>query len=159
MGMMLWRYPSVNGICWTFCIERTLASDGAPNSDGVTFLVFSSTTSGTAPSMVWRTIVFASGLGNQHGRIPCVVRGDGSTTDVYNNQIPVSPGFPSYGKYGNPQTVCAVSSMDDVVEGQIVQTTLYGATRTYVCTKMLPYPRIGPGTQSTSLYGFLMRYD
>jgi hypothetical protein len=48
--------------------------------------------------------------------------------------VPVSPLYPVYGKFGNPCTVLGCISFYDVSEGALITTTLYGASRTYLCS-------------------------
>jgi hypothetical protein len=57
-------------------------------------------------------------------------------------EVPLSPIYPSYGKFGNPCTVVGCCANLDVGEGALVQTTIYGASRTYIASHPNSYAAI-----------------
>ena len=115
-----------------FFIERTKNSDGTNSSDGVTLVSRDGNNSGTF-SGVQQTIVFGVGLGNLNTSLSlAALANGGNASDAFNNNIPVSPLFPIYGKYGNPMTTLCFVHTQDVAEGCLFTTTLYGVTRTYL---------------------------
>jgi hypothetical protein len=149
LGIMMWRSgTSANGLF--FGIERTLATDGTPNSDGVN--IVASFYQNTA---FQQTLVFGVGPGNTWTRPITLSMG---AADAFNNNVPVSPVFPDYGKYGNPMTIVANMNGADVADGALIQTTLYGATRIYLASKTNGWSG-NFGTLSTNVYALLMRYD
>ena len=158
--MMLWRN---GGGCNCFIgIERTLATDGTPNSDGVTMVVVKFHNINFQQRSEQQTIVFGVGAANFIGSPVVLARGyvgnttTVATTDSFNNNVPISPVFPSYGKFGNPMTVVGSLRSVDVAEGGLLQTTLYGATRTYLCSSANNFLAFGPQASGQAL---AMRYD
>lgn len=127
-GVMLWRNGTGN--CPSaFFVERTLATDGTPCTDGVNFAYV--TYSAYVRS---QTLMFIAGPGNLHSNVAGL--GSmiaGATTDTFNNKVPATPVFPIAGVPLNPMTVCGFCPKDDLAEGALVSPiTLYGATRTYL---------------------------
>lgn len=163
-GMMLWRYGP-NYIPHSLFIERTLDTAGAPSSDGVSYVA----TSGSDPGSCYtrqQTLVFGVGPGNLSGSPVClgVTHSSGNFvvySDVFNNSVPISPVFPSYGKFGNPMTVVGSLRSSDCPEGAILQTTLYGQTRYYMCSGGGRFNVFGPVQSGTVDSGckLAMRWD
>lgn len=134
-GCLLWR--NTNNVC-AFSIERTLDSTGAPQSDGVTLFIGGNDQGGRVTQ---QTLAFGVGLGNvcnspimlmAYGQAPGNT--NNSTTQALAGNIPMSPMFPLYGKFGNPHTVVLFGRSADVGEGTTFTTTVYGSTRTYLAT-------------------------
>ena len=146
--MMMWR--SINSfVPMVVSIERTKNTDGTDSSDGWNLVVLAQN-SGNAQRN--ETGVFGVGLATavSNRQYPCIQGGQSS--GVFNNNIPVSPLFPIYGKVGNPLTGIAFVCPSDVAEGCIFTTTLYGATRTYIATGFC-------NLASPSGYKTCMRFD
>lgn len=145
---LMWRTTLNAAAIGVFMIERTKNTDGTDSSDGVTLLI------GYAPSADsgrQQSIIFGKGLGNVSNG-PIFLRNNllSGSTDNFANSIPISPVYPTYGKFGNPHTGIATAWGSDVAEGEIMTTLLYGATRTYLWTKQA-------NPQSNMAYG--IRYD
>jgi hypothetical protein len=84
------------------------------------------------PSLFQVTIVFGIGLAPPQEGIVVIAL---DNSELFNNTIAISPAFPVYGKFGNPHTVCGAANGSDATEGLLIQTQLYGNTRTYIATK------------------------
>lgn len=138
MCMMLWRSLNANECPFMFVIERTHNADGSNNNDGVTFASFNNGTVSTGTGLNQGTLVFGVGLGNQSAQKTYVFLSNGqNAAGAFNNNIPLSPMFPDYGKYGNPLTQVGWVHTQDVAEACFFTTTLYGATRTYIASGLL----------------------
>ena len=154
LGVLLWRNASNTQIPLMFAIERTKTTAGADSTDGVSIFGCCNTTN---LSSFQQTIVFGIGVSpqNQLGYLSIGLPGGGAATSLaFNGSTPVTPVFPCYGKWGNPATVMAALAPSDTVEGSMLTTTLYSATRTYVMTKTCPAVNNTP----VSAYAIL-RYD
>lgn len=149
-GVLMWRNytaPAPMG----FVIERTHNVDGTNSGDGVTIAPVAAT--GTASTLSQATIVFGVSAAIQNsGRSFTALTDFNNASGAFNNNIPVSPVFPTYGKYGNPMTEIAFVHTQDVAEGCVFTSTLYGATRTYIATALIQITN-PPNCK------FCMRYD
>lgn len=126
LGMLIWRnHPSAGGPIW-LAIERTKNTDGTDSSDGVTLFINRSQ-NGQAQQA---TINFGVGTTVLTNLITCYDNANAS--QVFNNNVPVYPVFPVYGKVGNPCTVLAIIHTQDVVDTSLITVTLYGSSRTYL---------------------------
>lgn len=158
-SLMMYRSgPSVS-LCrsFVFGVERTKNADGSNNAEGVTAVMFNTNTR----SRGQQTHVFGVGISSAGATIPdgavyCFAGLDGVNTSLaFNNNIPIAPLLPQYGKLGNPMTTFAAVHQQDIAEACFFTTTMYGATRTYIAAQ--------PG-YSANLSGFstsrlCMRYD
>ena len=147
-SFMLWRSLASLFTCG-FSIERTRDTAGADSSDGVTIVSF-------APSNTpgQQTLVFGVGVGEQTPTAFYVsLTSYNSGSGAFNNNVPISPCFPVYGKYGNPLTTIGFVRTADVAEGCIFTTTLYGSTRTYIATNS------GIALSGPTFSRYCMRYD
>jgi len=134
MGMILWRSVGSNGQPFGFFVERTKNTDGTDSSDGVTIAVLANSNSSVS-SVYQQTLVFGVAAGNVPTNKSYVLIWNGTNSSgAFNNDIPITPGFPDYGRYGNPMTVLGWVHSQDVAEACFFTTTLYGATRTYLAT-------------------------
>jgi hypothetical protein len=154
-GALLWRSHSLAACMW-FAIERTCNSDGTYNTDGVTLFAMCNLTNDGGQ----QTLSFVNGpalrytaclntinvIGNSYAYPPV------SEVLPTTAQVPIAPCYPSYGKFGNPCTVVGTCPNNDAGEGALVQTTLYGSTRTYVATH--PVSNASLNNRKT-----LIRYD
>ena len=131
LDFILWRTHTTGTSRFLFAIERTLNVDGTPSSDGVTIFYGNSGSNATKQ----QTLLFGIGAATQYSRTPFIINGQStSSTDPLNNNTPISPVFPCYGKFGNPQTVFAAINGGDIGDGCLFTTTLYGSTRTYMAS-------------------------
>jgi hypothetical protein len=151
---MMWRSFAAAPTHLT-CIERTRNTDGTNSSDGVN-QYHGTNTAATCQ----QTIVFSVGLCNHpvfNNNRYCMAydQGNDTLTGAFNNNVPVFPVFPLYGKVGNPSTTLAFIRAADVAEGCIFTTTLYGATRTYIASSN--FTLSGPSPNTT--FRLCMRYD
>jgi hypothetical protein len=127
LGLMLWRTYTAP----TYCVERTKNTDGTDSSDGVTIVAAGS----NAATGGHQTVFFASGAGIATAAKNYIALSSGNNASQAEfNNVPVSPCFPSFGRYLNPLTTVAFVHSQDVAEGCLFSTTLYGATRTYLAT-------------------------
>jgi hypothetical protein len=157
-GCILWRNNTFSTGIWPFFIERTLATDGTPSSLGVTVVGLTGIIA-AGLSYKQQTIVFGVGAANQILQ-PCVLTAvAGATlTDTFNNNIAISPVFPDIGYFLNPMTVCGAMRASDIGEGGILSTTLYGATRLYLCSNSGGWlTQMSAETQAGGR--LMMRYD
>jgi len=152
-SFMLWRSFAANPTNFT-CIERTKDTAGVNSSDGV-----NQYNGANVGVLGQQTIVFGVGTVNHpalnNNRYVSVYdQGNDGGTRAFNNNVPVFPVFPLYGKVGNPATTLAFIWNTDVAEGCIFTTTLYGATRTYIASS-----NFTNSGGSGSSFRFCMRYD
>lgn len=147
LGLMLWRNLG-NDV--EVCIERTKNTDGTNSSDGVTIVCVGRNTSGVLNGQ--QTIVFGVGVASISPGNTFQARGRMAAVDSFNNNVPLHPVVPEYGREGNPMTTAAFINTADVAEGGEFSTTLYGATRTYIATAV--NSNVVPNNQR-----FCMRYD
>jgi hypothetical protein len=156
MGALMWRSHTLPACMW-FAIERTCNTDGAYNADGVTLFAGSHI---TGSSNGQQTLTFSYGPALQYAgcynTITWIGNSYGSSlaSEVFapTSSVPIAPFYPSYGKYGNPCTVAGSCPNGDAGEGALVQTTLYGASRTYIAT----HPNSAVALLNRKL---LIRYD
>lgn len=154
IGVMMWRNGSSVGASQIFGIERTKNTDGTDSTDGVQIYYNDSQQNGGQIALVFSGQQVTSFMQNGPltGRFVCVYTG--ASDLAFNNNIPVLPVFPVYGKVGNPSTeLCGVPS-GDIAEGAIFSTTLYGATRTYLASG-----HNGSGGWGANSMKVAMRYD
>lgn len=137
---LLWFKAATNGT-WFFGIERTLDSDGTPNSDGVTLC------NSNYQLSQMQTILFGVGAAPTF-----IQQGMPNSTGAYNGSIAVTPAFPMYGRLANPMTVAGAIYPTDIAECAILQCTLYGVTRRYLCSA----DNVAAGPYNSKL---MMRYD
>lgn len=154
--MLMWRSLNSNGAPVLISVERTHATDGTDNSDGATII---GANQGNGGGRGQQTIVFgvgaATGIGSGFGSgnaFYVALFNWNNASAAFNNNIPVSPIFPEYGKFGNPCFGVGLVHTQDVAEGCQFTSTLYGATRTYITTGNLK-------CDSFSNTKFVMRYD
>ncbi len=166
MGVLLWRNASNTLVPAFFAIERTKDSTGADSSDGV-FVVLLGGQNNNYGGFQMRGIIFgvgvtnliqASGSNSTSGPWLDVgyISNNQNLSDNFNNGVPISPVFPSYGKFGNPLTVMGVVRKVDIAEGVLISTTFYGGTMTYLSSKAGSYFNVLGGLANGS---FLMRFD
>ena len=137
-GMLLWRSGGVAGLtpCFVIAIERTHNTDGTNSSDGVTIICVNKSNLSRGP----HTLVFGIGMAvvntapDNNGTYAVIGWDCTNASGAFNNNIPVFPEAPIYGKVGNPMTEVAWVHAQDVAEGCVFTTTLYGATRTYIAS-------------------------
>lgn len=155
LSMILWRSLGATG-CTTlfFGVERTKNTDGTNSTDGVTLLWGCDTTINTGHQTLVFGVAAAGIVGGASNRGFAVISEANLGSDLaFNNNVPMSPVFPLYGKWGNPMTTFGVVPGGDVGEGCLFATSLYGATRTYVATANINWTT--PGTN----WKVCMRYD
>lgn len=137
-GALMYRSGPNSGAPYFFAIERTKNTDGTDSSDGFT-LIAGNRQNSTSYGSGHQTVIFGIataqfvGVNGQSGQYYYCALGDGNNASgAFNNEIPISPIFPQYGRYGNPLTTVGFVHTQDVADGCIFTTTLYGATRTYI---------------------------
>lgn len=155
-GCIMWRNSSTTNHSLALFFERTLDVNGNPSSDGVT-MVFCGSNGNTGQ----QTLIFSSPspiAANQWlAGLAVLTRPNNANSDLSNNGIPLSPVFPSYGKFGNPMTACASAKLSDVSEAATITTTLFGSTRTYLCAERGQLAAFSAFANAHS--ACLMRYD
>jgi len=152
IGFMLWRSRgTLDTLAQMFSIERTKATDGTNSSDGVfisSFCAWNNAGSSTGSSGIIFGVASPNATGSRTYIAPTITNQSGA----FNNNVPIFPLFPEYGVIGNPLTGIAFAHSADTTEGTVIQTTLYGATRTFLVTKI--HSVSSPGNSSQ-----LLRYD
>lgn len=150
LGIILWR--TLGGHNPMFAIERTKNTDGTNNAEGVT-IVATQNTSGVVNGGQ-QTIMFGVGVAPLPASRSYMAMSLGqNASGGFNNNIPICPIFPYYGKFGNPMTAIAMAQAADIAAGALVTTTLYGASRTYLSHAT------GPSVVQPANAIFLLRWD
>lgn len=170
IGVMMWRNaPGASALQQLFAIERSLDSSGAPTGSYVTLF-----TGGWVNTWVscfnQRSLVFgvgptpsSSSSNNTSYGSGLAVRAIGSYqvasgTSAFNNSIPFDLAAPMVGYFDYPCTVIGAAFGADMVDGVTFQTTVYGATRTYMPGKQASFSYAGPENAS-NVFAVCMRYD
>lgn len=133
LSINMWRDSTDGFEDIMFSIERTKDTAGVNSTDGVTIYI-------NFPNNARQqqgTLTFSPLLVFSFGALCRLSMGLADA--AFNNNIPISPLFPVYGKFGNPNTGVALCPANDVAEGGIFTATLYGATRTYLASKRNTY--------------------
>ncbi|HLW51330.1 MAG TPA: hypothetical protein VKW06_00680 [Candidatus Angelobacter sp.] len=139
LGIMVRNNSS---LAFLFVVERTHNTDGTDSTDGVVMFFIGVNQFTKMRVLVFSPAVLAAversqtGGSDWHISMPVIPP---QNSDSFNSSIPVAPMFPDYGKYGNPMTTYAATGNNDVAEGMLLTTTLYGATRTYMASKINTY--------------------
>jgi len=140
IGIMMWRNTTVlvNGApaMYIFCVERTKNLDGTDSTEGVTLFFMRPRDSSGRTLRFQHTIIFGAGPPLPATNNFISLMDTTNTSSVYNSKAAISPMFPVYGRFGNPHTVLATCRAVDVAEASLVTATLYGASRTYLATKL-----------------------
>ena len=158
-GALLWRSHSLPACMW-FAVERTCDGDGTYNSDGVTLFGMAHSSGNSDGGQQTLTFVNGPAIRYISVLVTITVLGPGSVYGIppasevlsTTSQVPIGPCYPSYGKFGNPCTVVGTCPNNDAGEGALVQTTFYGAARTYIATH--PVSNVSIANRKT-----LIRYD
>lgn len=153
LGMMLWR-----GLNMTmFCVERTKNTDGTDSADGVT--IFADGVLNAPTQGGHHTIVFGVAAATASSTVSTAAKwatiNPTNSQVAFNNNVPIAPVVPAYGKYGNPATTLCFVDTSSVAEACLFTTTLYGATRTYIATGN----RSATASPASASYKIAMRYD
>jgi hypothetical protein len=138
-------------------IERTKNPDGSNSSEGITLHQFNWSNVFSTGNGLGRTLVFGVGAANNTGPYPIGLVSSTVASDNFNNNIPLSPAFPDYGKFGSPLTGICIAQGPDIAEGQILTTTLFGSTRTYLMSKNGAMSRANLGLATAGAMG--IRWD
>jgi hypothetical protein len=133
-GMMLWRTAAAGTAQIFLGWERSKDNFGIDTGLYMTYLLSNSSTG------VWRqSSVFATGGINFGTRTTVnamtISMGNAVSLQVGNN-LPVAPVFPSVGYFGNPLTIFLGLANQDTNEGVAFAATVYGASHTYLMTKI-----------------------
>lgn len=153
IAVMLWRNNNV-GIVNFFAIERTKDISGNDTVEGVTLVTNASSAN---PSTFQQTFKFSVGpapsFGTWAGIQPTMGTGNNGSTNL-NNSVAITPLFPLFGYWGNPQIVVAGAYLNDMQEGSCILASMYGSTRKYLMTKTMTFSRV-----FAAWVGVLMRWD
>lgn len=148
MGVMMWR-NAANNQQQFFGVQRSLDSTGAATSDYVTLW-----TCGNLVHTIQETISFSLGVApplsisgtGTAGGVPGLtqayfVRGIalGSFGTPFNGEIPMDLCCPLLGQWQNECTVCGTSDPSAITEGITFSATVYGASKTYMPSKLGPF--------------------
>jgi len=160
IGMMLWRdtnasYNGGGAGVLVLCIERTKTAAGVDSPDGVTIVTLNPQDTFINTLRQQQTIVFGLGATSNYDRL--ISLGSNLASEAFHGNVPISPIFPIYGKFGNPLTMGATGRGADFTEGGYITATMYGATTRYICTKRGLADTCGPNGVTGS--AFLMRFD
>lgn len=169
IGVMMWRNAPSNQGQEFFAVERSLDASGSPTNTYVTVW-----TAGLLASAGRSTnqCTIVAGVGVAPSAINGAVPGGGQwvnrlcyfgagVTTSFNGKIPMDMNAPMIGYLDNLCTVCGVAATVDIVEGVPLQATLYGATRTFLPSKIGPFGQVGGmgGAGVSSISALLMRFD
>jgi hypothetical protein len=167
IGAIMWR-NAPNAVAGMFAIERSLNASGAYTSSYVTLIIGGIPNSSNTifPAYSQQTLVFGVGVSPTANRLSNATQviltaraanfvGLGTTS--FNNSIPFDTVAPQIGYFDYPMTMVGVASGLDIVEAVTFNVTLYGATRTYLPTKVA---NLGYCFIAGNLNGALcLRYD
>jgi hypothetical protein len=162
MGVMMWR-NGINTCQQFFALERSLSSSGTPTSSYVSLWVCGDAASNLRCSCQG-SLVFGVGVppytqaANSAGGWMVRVQSLSGATTAFNGQVPFDTCAPVVGFYDYPCTVCGAAAGVDVVEGVPFSVTLYGATRTYLPSKLGYFCDVNPYNLG-SPSALCMRYD
>jgi hypothetical protein len=141
ISVLMWRAGGSN-CTQLFAIERSVNSSGTYTGSHVTMALSGYSDAGTPYTQ--QTLVFAVGVapaqsvggtGTGNGGMPCkAFRLGQSVSGAFNSSIPLETIAPMIGYYDYPLTVAGIAPIGNVTDGQIITTTVYGVTRTYVGT-------------------------
>ena len=153
-AMLGWRTASSNTAQLNFGWERSKDNFGVDTPLYITYL-YSISTQGT-----WvQSSVFSTGgtnFGTRTTVSPLTITMTNNTSLQVGNNIPVAPCFPNVGYFGNPITIFVGSANQDTNEGVAFAATVYGATHTYIMTKVAAAaPSFGAATTG----GMAMRWE
>jgi hypothetical protein len=133
-AMFMWRTANANTSQVNFGWERSKDNFGVDTPLYITYLYSVSTASAWVQSSV-----FATGGTNFGTRTTTntftIFMGNSVSLQVGNN-IPVAPCFPNVGYFGNPLTIFVGLANQDTNEGVAFAATVYGATHTYLMSKV-----------------------
>jgi hypothetical protein len=149
LSLMLWRNIGSPGnafATFAFGVERSLNSSGAYTGTYVTMTMAQADSGQNRGSWYQQTLHFTAGLApapsavqfQKAGGMPCRMFFNGAWSvgappnAAFNGSIPFDTYAPFVGFWDYPGTNFGVPSFDNVSEGQIFSTTLYGSTRTYI---------------------------
>jgi hypothetical protein len=130
IGMILWR--QMGSACHAHCVERTRNADGTNSGEGVTLLV-AGPNQGASFNTGMQTMVFGIGAAPKTGSRVFNSPHDGvDASYAFNGKIPIFPVYPLHGRVGNPMTMAAWVHHQEIGDGALFTTTLYGSPRTYI---------------------------
>lgn len=136
ISLMLWRNGTGSSVApaQMMSVERTKDTSGVNTSEGVTAVSCGPTSTPTG-IQAQQTIAFGLGAAPVTASRVYIALGNGqNASSAFNNNIPVSPVFPEYGKYGNPLTTIGFVHTQEIASGGTFSTTLYGSTITYMAS-------------------------
>jgi hypothetical protein len=142
--MIMWRTHSNANCPFALVIER--ARDLAGNTLPTYWTALTSGFNNTAQQSVFQ---FGSGPSAGYTTASWVslpLAGSNGTlnTGSCNGQIPAMPVFPIVGFVGNPILGTVLFLQNDVAEGSLVNVVMYGASCTYLCSKVSPFLQASP---------------
>jgi hypothetical protein len=166
LGILTWAGATgQNSVCVGFerSISGTVASAPVYNSAYVTYLVNSDSNN----SSTFQNSLFLSGSGNiGTGFFGTAFRTQGwscanvpNQSLVVNNTSPLLSVFPLVGYQGNPMTIFSSLSSIDAAEGSSVTANVYGATHTYLCSKITTFNTLATGSVGVTGSALAMRYE
>lgn len=158
MGMMLERASGVNtGI---FIMERAISGQqsNAPVYATTGQYVFFAKMYANGGTCASGALFYNTGVVPRFLNLlaPALI---GATSYIANGLTPALPIFPPVGWLGNPVTVGIFASGSDTIEGASAQTTIYGATHTYLMTKTQAVYASPFGQTTPNAYGFGLRFE
>jgi hypothetical protein len=170
IGIMMWRNTGLfnNSIPQFFAIERSVNSSGSYTGTHVTLLTSGQGGGQTGRYSTQTTLLFGVGVGPSNmGNSSSTDLGGWQTrmyalgTSAFNGAIPFDTVAPCVGYFDYPLTVAGTANPNDVIEGVTFTVTVYGATRTYMPSKVDPFKGVGPAGSGNNTHGaaLCMRYD
>lgn len=146
-----------------FAIERSLNSSGAYTNSYVS--LWTNGSSGTGPTSSFQgTLVFGVGVapniqssGNVYGGWVARFQYLNTATNAFNEKLPFDTCSPCVGSFDFPCTVCGVMNAQDVTEGAVFSTSVYGTSHTYLPSKINYFNR--PINAASGVLALCMRFD
>jgi hypothetical protein len=167
IGVMMWRNAPANQGQEFFAIERSINSGGTYTSSYVT-LWTAGAVGGTARLATQGSVVFGVGVASVNLNASNTSAGGWcnrvvyvAATTAFNGSIPFDTCSPIVGYFDYQCTVCGSAYAPDITEGVTFTATMYGATRTYLPSKIGGWSQCGPfgSADNTFAAALCMRYD
>ena len=162
---MMWRNHANGQAAFGFFIERTLDSAGVYTNEAITVVYGSGQNSSGTHRQFSLMLSPSISYGSTYGVLMVLgissgaSIGTGRSTDAFGTNIPISPVFPSYGKFGNPMTACGRVCPGDVVEGVTFTTTMYSSTITCLTSKASTFAANFGQDNGSNTSALWMRFD
>lgn len=157
LAMLLWRNGASTQIAngWERSIAGNVSNTPFYSTTYITFITGRTNTSGNwfQQSLFFSGTPIVSNRNSYAAGVNVAAVG----TLIVGGQTPVLPVFPLVGWVGNPMTMFVAFSVTDTVEGTTISTSVYGATHSYIMTKVANFATLFLSGSATT--GIGMRFE